>query len=249
MAGSRLDVLTGDGESIFLRHQRFDNELGIQSERKRHLFSTGTLDDAHENHRSHWIYGYGEFSRLTVAYSWIANKPDGNFKSQLAEPYGLMLAFDANQIWGVRRWSRKGIPRERDNLEELGGYMFFNEPNQPKSDGKKLDFRSQEDPEAAITWAWNHELDFRPHAMIRAGNQVVLAGMPALISIDNEFVNIADFEGEGPGVLEVRSAEDGQSISLLKLDAAPRWDGMATTGGHLYIAGQDGSVRCYGAAR
>jgi outer membrane protein assembly factor BamB len=230
MTGTRLDVLTGDGESVYLRHVRFSAELELEPERAQHLFSTATLTDDYENHRSHWALGYGDFSRLPVAYSWIANKFAGNYNSRLSVPYGLMLSYDEEAVWGVRR---------------LNGYTFFAEPNTEKPDGKTVDFREQKDPLAADTWSWSTALDFRPHAITKIDGAVLLAGMPGTgTTPDPTHEEIEAFEGRAAGVLEIRSEETGELIRRIDLPAAPRWDGLAVTNGCLLISCRDGKLRC-----
>jgi PQQ-like domain len=48
------------------------------------------------------------------------------------------------------------------------------------------------------------------------------------------------------GILWAASAATGEKLAEYKLDAAPVWDSMAVAGGRLYIATQDGKLRCFG---
>jgi hypothetical protein len=48
------------------------------------------------------------------------------------------------------------------------------------------------------------------------------------------------------GLLEVRSAEDGNKIDEMKIGKTPIWDGLAAANGRLYLAGADGEVVCLG---
>jgi outer membrane protein assembly factor BamB len=226
MAGNVSGILSGDGKSVFLRHEQFDGELNRQDTRGWHLFSTSTLLDDAENHRSHWVLGYGNFTRLGVAYSWIANRRGGSWSSKLSNPYGIMLSFDKDTVWGVRRGGKGG------------GYTFFAEPNRPKADGKTVDFRDPKDPNAKTVWHWEHSVPLRPHAMLKAADKVVLAGMPTL-----DGGNIDAFEGREGGILTVRAAQDGSEVSVIELDAPPVWDGLAAEEGLLVISGKDGRVR------
>jgi len=224
MAGNVGGILSGNGESVFLRHEQFDGDLNRQDEQAWHLFSTSTLLDDAENHRSHWVLGYGDFKRLGVAYSWIANRKGGSWGQKLCNPYGIMLSFDAETVWGVRRHG--------------GGYALFTEPNQQMQDGKTSDFRDPKSPEAQGDWTWSQSLTLRPHAMLRAADKVILAGMPTL-SGDN----IDAFEGRARGILAIRSAADGSEVSQIDINAAPVWDGLAVDNGLLIISCKDGCVR------
>jgi len=228
MAGNVGGILTGDGDSVFLRHEQFDGDLNRQDAYDWHLFSTSTLLDDAENHRSHWVLGYGDFKRLGVAYSWIANRKGGSWGQRLANPYGIMLSFDDDTVWGVRRGGDKGNKN----------YTFFAEPNQPKTDGKTADFRDPKDPQAQAEWTWSHGLTLRPHAMLKTADKIILAGMPTL-----QEDNAEAFEGRKDGILEVRSAQDGSEVSRIELDAPPVWDGLAAEDGLLVISSKDGCVR------
>lgn len=57
-------------------------------------------------------------------------------------------------------------------------------------------------------------------------------------------VDRMDRKGKG-GFLEGRSLSDGKSLHEIKLDAPPVWDGMAASGGHLYVSTEDGKVTCF----
>ena len=228
MAGNVGGILTGDGSSVFLRHEQFDGELNRQDEQAWHLFSTSTLLDDAENHRSHWVLGYGDFKRLGVAYSWIANRKGGSWGQKLVNPYGMMLSFDKDTVWGVRRGGDKNNK----------SYTFFAELNKPMADGKTADFRNPKDTPSRGEWTWNHGLTLRPHAMLKAADKIVLAGMPTFNG-----ANIDAFEGRGGGILAVRAAEDGSELSQIELDAPPVWDGMAADDGLLIISCKDGCVR------
>ena len=125
--GATSDVLVSDGMSIFLRQVRFDTRLEKQDRMGRHLFSTSSLLDDAENHRSHWVLGTGDFSRTPVAYSWIADKP-GNYGSHLAVPYGLMMTFEDRSVWVVKHTQGEFnyILTAEDNRP-----FAANEPSQP----------------------------------------------------------------------------------------------------------------------
>jgi hypothetical protein len=225
MEGVTTDVLVSDGSSIFMRHLRFNRRCVRQPELSRHLFSTsGLLDDA-ENHRSHWALGTGDFSRIAVAYSWIANRRGGRNGVQLAVPYGIMLAFDDDTVWGVSRGKT---------------YTLFAEANRPFSATEEFlpDFRKI-DRGAGERWKWSTELDVRPRAMLHADDLLFLAGTPfAAGQVDR----VATHEGTKGGLLSVRSASNGEKLGERSLDSPPVWDGMAAASGRLYISLENGSL-------
>jgi hypothetical protein len=232
MDGATTDILVGDGTSIYLRHLRFDPQCVRQPDQGRHLFSTSRLLDDTESHRSHWVLGTGDFSRTPVAYSWIANAAGGRNGTRLAVPYGLLLAFDDQTVWGVRR--------TRDYK-----YIFFAEENRPFSaDEPPLpDFRPLGGKKAPA-WTWSADLGMRPRAMLLAGEIVFLGGMPT--AADPAELSAA-YEGREGGLLWAMSAGDGSKLAEYELQTPPVWDGMAAAGGRLYFSTYDGRVRCMGA--
>jgi len=227
--GTRTDVLVSDGASIYLRQMRFSPRLERQKEYGRHLFSTTTLLDDTEIHRTHRVLGSANFSRIPVAYSWIANRPKGAYGSQLAAPYGLMLAFDGQTVWGIRR---------------VGGYTLFAEAHEP------LPAKGEAPPDfhppvknAPPRWAWSVKVPLRPRALVRAGDRLILGGMPKMPGDAAE----PAFLGRKGGALLVASARDGAREAGYALDAPPVWDGLAVAGGRLFVVTTDGSVLCLAA--
>ena len=52
--------------------------------------------------------------------------------------------------------------------------------------------------------------------------------------------------GKSGGVLRAVACADGATLFDQRLETIPVWDGLAAAGEGLYLAGEDGSVRCYG---
>ena len=233
MFACRSDVLVSDGTSVFLHHLRFNRQLELQKSLGRHLFSTNRLLDGAENHRCHWVLGTGDFRRLPVAYSWIANSPRSRWGVRLARPYGLLLAFDDQRAWGVRR---------------RNGYLLFSLPNRPFSPKEKPtpDFRKASEV-GEEKFLWSSPLSFRPRALVRAGKALIVAGVPPLAGDDPKSVEA--FEGRDGGVVAAYSTAEGKKLWEMQVEAAPAWDGAAVAGGRLVLAATDGSVMAFGAAR
>jgi outer membrane protein assembly factor BamB len=230
--GATTDVLVSDGASIYMRQVRFDRELQRQDKGGRHLLSTSRLLDDSENHRSHWLLGVGDFSRVTVAYSWIANAGGTRRDISLVVPYGLLLAFDDSTVWGVRRTRNFS-------------YQLFADENRPFSADEEAlpDFRTDA-KESMPRRRWSQELALRPRSLVRAGDTLLVAGMPPA----TEEANLrAAFEGEKGGVLQLVSTTDGATLAERRLAAPPVWDGIAVAAGRLYISLANGAVVCLGA--
>jgi hypothetical protein len=232
--GTTSDVLVSDGSSIYLRTFRFDKECVQQEKSARHLFSTSGLLDGNENHRSHLLVGTGDFSRIPVAYSWIANRA-GAYKSHVAVPYGLTLAFDDETVWGVRR---------------LNGYKLFADVHEPFTgeDDERPDLRPLP-KNFKSTWKWSKVVNMRPRAIVRAGNLLLLGGMPTLSDKENSPEAFARFEGRDKGLLWLMSTQDGAMVNDITLDAPPIWDGIAVANGRLYVSKVDGTLECFSGSK
>ncbi len=227
MGGTTTDVWVSDGHSLFLRQLGFTPELVPRQTKSRHLFSTSRLLDDAENHRSHWVLGTGDFSRTPVAYPWIANSAGGRYGSRLAVPYGLMLAFDETTVWGVRR---------------LGGYTLYAAKNRPfaADETPQPDFRPSPGQTPPVrTWAGT--LGMRPRAMLKAGQLLVVGGIPPATDARDPY---ARYEGRAPGRIWTIGARKGTKLSECALDTPPVWDGLAAANGKLYVATEGGRIVC-----
>ncbi|MFW6170858.1 MAG: PQQ-binding-like beta-propeller repeat protein [Planctomycetota bacterium] len=236
MAGGAIsDVLVSDGEDVFLHHVAFDNTLQRRERMSRHLFSTSSLLDDTENHRSHWVLGTGDFSRVPVAYSWIVNSGGGRRGDfGIAVPYGVMLTHDQTGVWGVHRNGRAN-----------GRYVLFERQNKPLGrDSESLpDFRNLGQDKDPYPYQWKQDLSARPRALVKSASRLFLATMPTEIPSDDPH---AAHEGRLGGTIEVFDADGGEELARVKLNAPVVWDGMSAANGKLFAATSDGRLVCFG---
>ena len=229
--GTTSDVLVSDGTNVFLRQVKFDAQLRRREGMTRHLFSTSSLLDDTENHRSHWVLGTGDFSMVPVAYSWIANGGGkSRWKQGMAVPRGLLMIYTDESLWIVRR---KG-----------GRYSLFEMPNTPFSATEKPlpDFREVAKGKAAPV-KWEQRLNARPRAKIKSGEHLFLATSPIVIPKDDPN---AAYEGRMGGMIWIAAAKDGAKIAEYELPAPAVWDGLAAANKRIYAALVDGSIVCLG---
>ena len=233
MAGGAVsDVLVSDGRNVFLRHRKFNAALEKQEEHSRHLFSTSSLLDDAENHRSHWVLGTGDFSRIPVAYSWIVNNKGGRRgASTVAVPTGVVLAYNDHAVWGVQR--------PEQGQAAVGEYLLFKMDNEPFRPGEPSlpDFRNVSPRE----YVYRVPLPGRGRAILQSGEHLFVAVMPTDRPDDDPH---ASYDGRRGGAVLVCSEEDGAVLARLPLDSPAVWDGVAAANGRLYIATQDGRIVC-----
>ncbi len=230
-AGAISDVLVSDGTNVYLHHVQFDRQLNKQDELSRHLFATSSLLDPTENHRSHWVLGTGDFSRIPVAYSWIANRK-WTRGAVLVVPAGVLLVFDDQAVWGFRR---KG--------DATGKYQLYEKSNKPfQPDEPSLpDFRKIPKKEFDRC-VWKTDCPVRARAMLKSGDRLFLGAMPVEVPVGDPY---AAYEGRKGGMIWIASAKDGARLADVDLDSPVVWDGMAAARGRLFVATEDGAIRCF----
>lgn len=112
-----------------------------------------------------------------------------------------------------------------------------------------------------VPYLWSVASPILVRAMVSGPGKLVIAGPPdvlneeqALTKQDDETTLaaiVAQNEasaGRGGGLLQVVSAEDGKTLQSVDLPTIPVWDGLAAGSGRLFLAGTDGTIRCYAPA-
>lgn len=237
MAGGAVsDVLVSDGTNVFLHHVAFNQKLERRDRMFRHLLSTSSLLDDEENHRSHWVLGTGDFSRVPVAYSWIVNSGGGRRGGfGIAVPYGVILAYDQTGVWGVHRHGRAN-----------GSYIMFQRHNKPlgETNDSLPDFRNLgQDNKGPYPYKWQQKLSLRPRAVLKSNSRIFLATTPTEIPSDDPY---AAYEGRLGGAITVFEADNGERLAGYDLDAPVVWDGLSVANGKLFAATADGQLICFG---
>lgn len=225
MYGNMNDLVSGDGENIFLRHMTYDKKWNESDEMKMHLFSTSEFTDGNENHRSHWCYGKGNFRATIYAYAWIPERR----KTAVKSPIGTMMAFENDKAWVIAK--RPGTLQ----------YRFY-EKNIPEYKANGSDYKNDLDVgDKKVRWQANVST-MRPRAILKAADKLVLGGMP----ITKAAVSLKSLEGKTAGVVRIYNVSDGRKAAEIKIDAPPVWDGMAAANDNLYLSTTDGSIVCLG---
>jgi len=91
---------------------------------------------------------------------------------------------------------------------------------------------------------WSADIPLTGKAIVLASDRLFVAGTPVAFPDDDL---AAAYEGRMGGVLWVASADSGEKLAEIKLDAPPSWDGMAVARGRLFVVLQDGTLRCFAA--
>ena len=159
---------------------------------------------------------------------------------------GDILAVDEGKYYGVQ-----GFPTTRHSYFDprksgyklIAGAIPTHNEQKPAEDKtkRKTDKKSGN---TNSTELWSSDIPLTGKAIIKAGDTVCLAGTPIGFTDNSWKKYVESYEQRSGGILWLASAKDGTKIAEYKLDAAPRWDGMAAVNGRLFITMQDGSIRC-----
>lgn len=130
--------------------------------------------------------------------------------------------------------------------------------------GRAMQFTSRQSKAAGsfVERLWTQDVPLMVRAMVKANDKLFIAGPPDLIDEENTFQRTMARDpklasqlieqddaltGKSGGLMRVVSATDGKTLAEYKLDTLPAWDGMAASGGRLYMSTTDGRVVCYAA--
>ena len=252
LPGTLSDILTSDGQSLFLRHQRFDMEGEPQPPDVPHLYSSVGFLDAEWWHRTYWIIG-------TQTGSGFGGWP----RPGKQVPSGRLLVRDGADVFGFGRNVYQAHGQGGGGHAGLGGIHY--ELFATRMEGKK------HSPQ------WTSRLPFWVRAMVLDDRgQLFVAGPPVEKYLSPEPVDdltdpdvvesdplgpwygqyflsmrrpeeaLDAYRGKRGAALWVVSGEDGERLAAYELDSPPVFDGMIAAAGRLYIATQDGRVVCMG---
>ncbi len=267
------DILSSDGERLYMRSQSFDlagNRPPFDSTFKpddqlgplAHLFATsGFLDDSWF-HRTYWLYGHTIQSGCNY---W--------FRAGHYAPAGRIMVFDDEMVYGFGR-----RPKYWVWSPALEYHLFAAPRTLTPEDIERAETGVQQLRKKSKRWIFNRELtgqlpdrllsamnlkwsNWRPpiyvRAMVLAGDRLIVAGPPDTLNeeaavarrFDDDVrkaiaAQMASLQGKAGARLQVIATADGKTRAEVRLDALPVWDGMAAAGGRLYLAQVGGKVVC-----
>ncbi len=227
MTGALPDVLSSDGERVYMRRMTMD-PAGLEKTAVRaHLYSPAGFLNGDWWHRTYWIYG-------THFYSGYI----GWYFAGRETPAGRLLAIDGKSIYGfgyTPAYYRGATGRE---------YHLFaidrdTVPAQPPSayDRARRDYPPRGKRKFTVDYRWTARPPLLARALVAAGDRLFLAGPPR-----RALKSLSAFGGAEGGRLQVVAAADGTLLADYRLAALPVHDGMAAAGGNLYLSARDGRL-------
>jgi len=235
--GFRGGIFSSKGEGLFIRHQGFAKDLTPVSPydiKTAHLMaSTGFICESPQ-HRTYWTIdtdlSYGPGS---------AYESDG--------PQGDIIAEDGGTYYEVRGYTPGR--HSQYSYEPLSMYRVISGSRVPQGmRGRPIPNVGGGTIPKMNKWDkwrrnWSAHIPIAGHAILKAGNQVVVAGVPMREGYGPDDIE-ASYEGRRGGLLWTINAKSGKATGEIELSAAPVWDGLAAVEGHVYVALKDGTVLC-----
>jgi outer membrane protein assembly factor BamB len=241
--GALSDILSSDGQNVYMRHLEIDFETGSDTGSGTHLFTpTGFLDDSWW-HRAYWV----------VSDEFIAHW-SGWWKTGNVVPSGRILSYDASNVYGFGRDQYHG----GNTGQWQGGekyQLFAFDRGAPQAERPKPPARGKAQKPSPLTYRWTTQVPLLVRAMVVAGDTLFIAGPPdvvktagtsgeAALQLVNPQETLDAWTGKLGATLLAVSTASGETVNEIKLDAPPVFDAMVVATGRIYMATMDGKVLC-----
>jgi len=228
--GCLNDVLSSDGERIFMRHQVLDRQGNRKPERVTHLHSPDGYLSPDTTNRLLWTY----------APMYTSHHQGAFYDARLSRtlfPSGRILVEDEDTIYGF------GQNRYDRPVAEPGGqwalFAAAKESDVPLNlmarEYRKLALSGKQ----SVEFRWWKRIPIQVRAMVRTEDVLFVAGPNG-----SPLTSQAALEGKAAASLLAISPADGEVLAEMSLPATPVWDGMAAANGNLYIALANGQLLC-----
>jgi len=240
------DVLSSDGEHLYMRSQVMDlegNRLGLGPGKggRDHLFAAYGFSDDSWFHRTYWIFGDSFKGGV------------GGFGNAHAKPAGCILVNNATTVFGYGR--KPAYYR----WASVADYQLFAAPRPgaprgaPGGERPAAPKRGKGKP--GVQYLWTRDVPLMARALVLAGNTLFLAGPADLLDEEAVFQDFSDeavqkqlalqdaaLKGLRGGLLLAVDAATGDTLAEYRLNVPPVFDGMIVAGGRLLIATMDGRL-------
>ncbi len=251
LPGVLPDILSSDGDSLFMRHQRYDLNGRAQPNNVPHLYSSVGFLDADWWHRTYWILG-------TETGSGFGGWP----RPGKQVPSGRILVRTDSDVYGFGRNAYRAHGPGGGGHAGLGGVHYELFATQMKDNGKH-------DPRWSIRppfWVRAMVVDDQ-HRVFAAGPPVerYLTTSPLEDVDDPDMVSreqlgpwygeyfpslrnpeeaLEAFQGQKGSLLWVLDGNDGERLAAYDLPSTPVFDGLIAAAGKLFLTTGDGQVLC-----
>ena len=255
MPGSLPDVLVADARQVYMRHIALDPKLARATDMTPNFYEA-PVREGEEFGGDHKFW----CDLLEVGPRAFVGHPEWDHRSYFNHFPGRRLYSTTGLLddsWHIRSyWSYGQIVGQLIVFDGDRGYAVLAYPNAARwasyqaGDGYILYAgRTADAPQAgqplyalaAKDRDWQVKLPFRPVAMVRAGDKLVLAGPPD--SADPAEA-LAALQGKRGGILRTVSTADGTTLGQQRLEDPPAYDGLSVAAGKVLLTTRQGKVIC-----
>ncbi len=231
MAGALPDVLSTDGEHLFMRQLTFDARTLEDQPVVAHLYSPAGFLNGDWWHRTYWLHGTHFYSGYIGWY----------FAGREATA-GRILSVDPSSIYGFGY-----KPQFYRGATERQYHLFAvdraEQPPQPDPDYARAnrDYPHSGQGKFGTKFRWATDVPHLVRGLALTPDALFTAGPP-----DSALQSMPAFRGDRGGLLQVFATGDGNLLADYRLDGLPVFDGLIAAQGRLLLATEDGRVLCMG---
>jgi outer membrane protein assembly factor BamB len=228
--GCLNDVLSSDGERIFMRHLGLDLNGNVLTERVAHLHTPDGFLSSDTTHRLLWTYAPMYTSPHQGAFYDVR-------LSRMLFPSGRILVEDDDTIYGYGQ-----NHFERAKAEPGGRWALFAaaKKNDVPLDLTAIEYRKLAlSGKKSVRFPWWKRIPVRVRAMVLTDDVLFVAG-----PYGSPLTTQAALQGKTEASLLAVSPQDGSVLAEMALPSTPVWDGMAAANGNLYVSLANGQVVC-----
>ena len=227
--GVTSDLLASDGEALFLRHLRVDPKT-LELTRISGWGFSGPQPTGRNRPQSEdggLPVSEKRYTYLRSGQGFLDDSLYGQTQFHLDGGEAChLLCFNQERCYGFQLSTH------------AGHFVFFT----PGEKGYSiLCFDRSAAAQKKTRTIWQQRLPLRVYAMVLAGENLFVSGVPDRIDPKDP---LASFEGKLGTELHALSASDGSSLSKMSIDSPPVFDGLVAAGGRLYFSTLDGTVVC-----
>ena len=247
--GTISDILSSEGDSIFLKHMCFDASGKEVRDTRPHLFSATGLLGEEWFIRAYWLYG----TNTGAGYGRWASMKSGDLSKV---PAGRILSFDGQRIYGYGRIQHSGgwTGHRGDSYHLFSSVKVYAKAPSPAA--ARRGAKPAKPSAGAKTFTWSQKFPMIVRSMVLTADKLIVAGLPDAArkdesgrSFSNPDEGLAALAGQRGGSMAMISTADGTKIREIKLDSPPVFDGMSATEGKVFLSLRNGSVTCYAAGQ
>ena len=222
------DVLSSNGERIFMRHQVLNAKGEPQPERIPHLHAPDGFLSSNSTTRLVWTYA-PKFTSLHQGAFYDQRL------SRMLFPSGLILVEGEDVIYG---FGQNHYPKLRADIG--GRWALF---AAPKDSGIPLELTARQylrmgkSGKKTMRFNWWKPVPIHVRAMVLTRDVLFVAGATGGGETTQEAL-----DGKAPGMLIAIAPKDGRVLSKMELPSMPVWDGMAAANGKMFVSLTGGEI-------